>query len=65
MKHLIIPYSHFLGEIIPLWKVFPNFLNCLYQSNDFMYFRLLTAFPPSNKKPTETLFLLAFLTSKT
>jgi hypothetical protein len=64
MKHLIKQYYHFFGEIIRPEKVFYFSLNCFYHSNDLTHFRLFSEFPYSPKKPTETLFLLAFFCPK-
>ena len=65
MKHLIKQYYHFFGEIIRPEKVFPNSLNCFYQSTDLTHFRLSMEFPYSRQKPTEKLFLLAFFCPQT
>lgn len=59
MKHLIKQYSHFFGETNHLKKVFPNSLNCFYQSNDLT--QLLKELPYSSFKASPEYSGLAFL----
>lgn len=58
MKHLIKQYSRFFGEYNHLKKVFPNSLNCFYQSNDLT--QLTKEFPYSLLKANRNDFSVGF-----
>ena len=65
MKYLIKQYPHFLGEIFRHIKVFPNSLNCFYQSNDLTPLRLLKEIIDSFSKASRNNFSVGFFVYNT
>ena len=64
MKHLIKQYYHFFGEIIRPEKVFPNSLNCFYQSTDLTHLNLSMEFPYSRQSQQKSYFCWLFFAPK-